>query len=82
MELLETSFPRLSGKHSGAPVLMQSEKINVEQLRAVGEHVGPLVWISDAVAEQRTRWVRNYRYQKVSGRILLSRLHLTAGTGL
>lgn len=63
---------------------MQSEKISVEQLWVVGEeHVGPLgVWISGAVAEQWTCWQKNRRYQTVLGHILLSRLHLTEGTGL
>lgn len=42
VELLETSFLQLSGKHSRAPSLMQSEKISVEQLWVVAEHVAPL----------------------------------------
>lgn len=47
------------------------------------EHVGPLgVWISGAVAEQRTCWLKNPRYQTALGHILLSRLHLMEGTGL
>lgn len=82
VEHLETSFLQLSGKHSRAPSLMQSEKIS-EQLGAVGEHVAPLwVWIRDAVAQQRACRVKNWRYRTVLGHIILSRLHLTEGTGL
>lgn len=83
MELLETSSLQLSGKQSRAPSLMQSEKIS-EQLRVVAERVPPVcvcVWIRDAVAEQRTCRVKKWRHQSVLGRIILSRLHLTEGTG-
>lgn len=40
------------------------------------------VSIRDAVAEQRTCRVKNWRHQTALGHIISPRLHLTEGTGL